>query len=115
MGRDLTRMNSTLFFIAVIQEAADQRLKGAITAVVMVLAFFGLIYLFLIKIPPQDPPVDAIPDENQRRPLGSPITNQIEGCIEGCIGSLFKLFFFLCILGGILFVIVKAVKFVWFF
>jgi hypothetical protein len=104
-------MNSTLFFIAVIQEAADQRLKGIITAVVMALAFFGLMYLIFIKLPPQDPPVDAIPDENQRRPLGSPITNQI----EGCIGSLFKLLFFLCLLGGILFVIVKAVKFVWFF
>jgi hypothetical protein len=77
----------------------------------MALAFFGLMYLIFIKLPPQDPPVDAIPDENQRRPLGSPITNQI----EGCIGSLFKLLFFLCLLGGILFVIVKAVKFVWFF
>jgi hypothetical protein len=107
-------MNSTSLFLAVIQETAEQRRNGIIGSILVVLAFVGLMFFFY-RFPPQDTPIDAKPDDALNQTLESPVANQSDGCIAGCIGSLIKLSIFLFILVGLLFLIVKAVKFVWFF
>jgi len=110
MGRVLTRMNTTSLFIAVIQDEAEKRRTGIIGSILLVLFCVGMMFL-IYKFPPQDPPVEQKTDENKLTSSGSPVEN----FFAGCFATLFAGAAFVALIAVCLFVIVKAVKFVWFF
>jgi hypothetical protein len=108
MGRVLNRMNIFPLLIGVIQEPSQKDSVGPIVALTILLSFIGILFL-VFKTPPEDQQ-KKVDDEKSFN-----VVPTWGAAFEGCFTILFVGAAFVALIAVCLFVIVKAVKFVWFF
>lgn len=104
MGRLHPTMNLlTPSIVAVLQEPPEGKPVTPLVALTLVLVCFGFVGLM-------------IRSQEQERETGQPssTTNFLEGC-AGCFLGIIKIAFFLGFIALVLFGIIKAVKYAWFF
>ena len=104
MGRLHPTMNLlTPSIVAVLQEPPEGKPLTPLVALTLVLVCFGFVGLM-------------IRSQEQERETGRPssTTNFLEGC-AGCFLGIIKIAFFLGFIALVLFGIIKAVKYAWFF
>lgn len=100
MGRLHPTMNLlTTFIFVALQEPAEGKPLHPLIATTIFLVGFGVIALFI---------------KNEESGKPSELANVMEGCF-GCLGAILKFILFLAFIALVLFGIIKAVKYAWFF
>ena len=103
-------MNPLTILCAVLQEPSEKNPPFFLVVITIALAATGILYLIL-KTEASD---YTSPTQNHPPPSSSNISNLADGCL-GCFGAIIKFLVFIAVLIGVVFLLIKGVKFVWYY